>query len=50
MKTITNDLLGKNYAEYSALFFMDDGIVVDSQTSSPVVQFAKTAKELDTVS
>lgn len=49
MKVITKDFLSKDYAEHSALFFTDDGIIIDSQTSSPVVQFAKTIRELGLV-
>lgn len=47
MKVITKDLLVKDYPEHSALFFTDDGIIVNSQTSSPVVEFAKTIRELE---
>jgi NAD+ diphosphatase len=47
MKVISKDLLSKNDADHFALFFTDDGIVVHSQTSSPVVQFAKTVRELE---
>lgn len=49
MKVIIKDLLSKDYAEHFAMFFTDDGVVVDSQTSSPVVQFAKTVKYLELV-
>lgn len=49
MKVIATDLLTKNYAEHFAIFFTDDGIVVDCQTSCSVVQFAKTVKQLELV-
>jgi NAD+ diphosphatase len=49
MKIITKDLLSKNYAEHSALFFTNEGIIIDSQTSSPLLGFGKTARELELV-
>jgi len=49
MKVIATDLLNKNGAEHFAIFFTDDGIVVDCQTSSPLVHFTETVKQLDLV-
>ena len=47
MKTIETELFGKDYAEYSAIFFTDDGIIVESKTSSPVLQYTKTINQLE---
>lgn len=49
MQLLTKDILSKNYAEHFALFFMDDGIIVNSQTSSPTLQFAETVNQLKLV-
>ncbi|MBX9621501.1 MAG: NAD(+) diphosphatase [Alphaproteobacteria bacterium] len=49
MKLLTKDILSKNYAEHFALFFTDDGIIVNSQTSSPILRFAETVNQLKLV-
>ena len=36
----------EQYANYSALLFTDEGIVVDAQTFSPIVLFTATVKQL----
>ncbi len=36
----------EQYANYSAVLFADEGIVVDAETSSPLVPFASTVKQL----
>jgi NAD+ diphosphatase len=47
MKAIATDLLSKNYADHHAIFFIDEGLVVDSHTSSPIVPFAKIVNHLE---
>lgn len=46
MKLITKNLLSTNYAEHFSLFFTNEGIIVNSQTSSPILRFSKTVKQL----
>jgi NAD+ diphosphatase len=38
-----------DFAEHEALFFLNDGILVDCLSASPLLQFAKTARELEVI-
>ena len=49
MDVIEKNILSTGYAEYFAIFFTDDGVIVDCQTSSPLLHFAKTVKNLELV-
>ncbi|MBY0293650.1 MAG: NAD(+) diphosphatase [Alphaproteobacteria bacterium] len=49
MDVIEKNILSTVYAEYFAIFFTDDGVIVDCQTSSPLLHFAKTVKKLELI-
>ena len=46
MDVIEKNILSTGYAEHFAIFFTDDGVIVDCETSSPLLHFAKTVKIL----
>lgn len=47
MRTIKTDLLTQDFANHSALFFTPDGILVQGETSSPVLPFSETVQTLE---
>lgn len=49
MDVIEKNILSTGYAEHFAIFFTDDGVIVDCETSSPLLQFAKTVKNLELI-
>jgi len=47
MQAIDSTRLESTYSAYRALFFMDDGLLVETQTSSPILSFGETVERLD---
>lgn len=42
-----HDILKSKYAEYFAIFFTENGIIIGSKTSCPLLHFAETVKRLN---
>ena len=47
MEVSEADLFDKTYADHYAIIFTDHGIVVDLETSSPVLEYSNTVEKLD---
>ena len=47
MEVSEADLFYKTYADHYAIIFTDHGIVVDLETSSPVLEYSNTVEKLE---